>query len=91
MTELIVLFVFFGWISLMLKSSGEGFIRKIPMPPEHLRPKVKGSVPKMENPPKPPKTKCICNNISNHSPGGRCEACWSKITKPSTEPDWIRM
>jgi hypothetical protein len=42
MNELIILFVFFGWVSLMLKSSGEGFMRKIPMPPEHLRPREPG-------------------------------------------------
>lgn len=33
----------------------------------------KGKVPKMRNPPAPPK-KCICNDIGKHSPGGRCEA-----------------
>jgi hypothetical protein len=91
MTELIVLFVFFGWVSMMLKSSERSTGRSIywsrPLPSK----KRKGSVPRMRNPPPPPKTKCICNNISNHSPGGRCEACWSKITKPSSEPDWIRM
>lgn len=31
----------FGWVSLMLRSSGEGFMRKIPKPPEHLRTKEK--------------------------------------------------
>ncbi|MFA9191128.1 hypothetical protein AAGV28_07065 [Flavobacterium sp. FZUC8N2.13] len=56
--------------------------RTIPEPPEHLRPK--GSVPKMRNPPKPP-TKCICNNIKNHSPGGRCEVCYKKNSMPIYE------
>lgn len=78
MPELIALFMILGWVSIMLKSSERSDGKK-------------GSVPRMKNPPPPPKTKCICNNISNHSPGGRCEACWSKITKPSSEPDWIRM
>lgn len=72
--EIIWIAIALGWVSLMLPSSGEGFMRKIPMPPEHLRPKKKGSVPKMKNPPHPPKKKCICNDISKHSPGGRCEA-----------------
>ena len=90
MDEIIYVFIFLGWVALMLKSSGEGFMRKIPKPPEHLRPRKKESVLKMKNPPPPP-NKCICNSIEEHSPGGRCEACWSKITKPSTEPDWIRM
>jgi hypothetical protein len=37
-----------------------------PKPPEHLRPKIK----------------CICNNIANHSPGGRCAACYKKGSVP---------
>jgi hypothetical protein len=38
MNEIIILFVILGWVSTMLKSIGEGFMRKIPKPPEHLRP-----------------------------------------------------
>jgi len=56
--------------------------RTIPEPPEHLRPK--GSVPRMRNPPKPPR-KCICNEIENHSPSGRCEVCYEKNSMPIYE------
>ena len=38
MDEIIYVFIFLGWVALMLKSSDKGFTRKIPMPPEHLRP-----------------------------------------------------
>ena len=40
-----------------------------PRPPEHLK----------------PKSKCICNNIANHSPGGKCEACFKKNSMPRYE------
>lgn len=43
--------------------------RTIPKPPEHLR----------------PKKKCICNDIANHSPGGRCEVCYEKNSMPIYE------
>lgn len=56
--ELIYLIMFFGWFSLMLNTSGRSGGRKIPMPPEHLRTKKKEGVPKMKNPPLPPK-KCV--------------------------------
>lgn len=61
-------------IYLLIQLGHYGFMRGVPNPPEHLR---KGSVPKMKNPPPPPDTKCICNNIAYHSPGGKCEACHS--------------
>ena len=79
----------FGWVSVMLASSESSGMPKYKNPP--ASPKRKGSVPRMRNPPPPPIKKCICNAIEEHSPGGRCEACWTKITKPSSEPDWIRM
>lgn len=41
--------------------------------------KYKG-IPKMENPPAPPK-KCICNDIGKHTPGGRCEANHFELLK----------
>lgn len=66
MDIVIVCIAVFGWFCMMPNLFGEGFMRKIPRPPEHLR----------------PKTKCICNNIANHSPGGRCEACYVKNTMP---------
>jgi hypothetical protein len=76
--ELIYLIMFFGWFSLMLHTSGRSGGRKTPMPPEHLRPK-KNSMPTYDNPPPPPKRKrCICNIISEHTPGGRCEANHSR-------------
>lgn len=77
MTELIIMFIVFGWVSLMLTSSGKT-VRK------------KGSVPRMKDPPPPPEKKCICNNVAKHSPGGRCEACWSKITKPKDFDEKMR-
>ena len=46
--------------------------------------KYKG-IPKMENPPAPPK-KCICNDIGKHTPGGRCEAEHSLIPIPE---EWL--
>jgi hypothetical protein len=39
-------------------------------------------VPKMRNPPAPPK-KCICNDIGKHSPGGTCEAEHSRPEFPT--------
>lgn len=73
-------------IYLLIQLGHYGFMRGVPVPPEHLN---KESVLRMRNPPSPPKTKCICNNISKHSPGGRCEACWSKITRPEFPKDRI--
>ncbi|MBX9886680.1 MAG: hypothetical protein K2Y30_01945 [Flavobacteriaceae bacterium] len=38
-----------------------------------------------ENPPPAPSKgilKCVCNNIANHTPGGRCEACYKKGSVP---------
>ena len=69
MPELIALFVILGWVSIMLKSSERSDGKK-------------GSVPRMKNPPPPPKKKCICNDISKHSPGGRCEACYLLLKRP---------
>lgn len=45
-------------IFILIKTSNCRFMRGVPNPPEHLR----------------PKKKCICNAIEKHSPGGRCEA-----------------
>lgn len=91
MTELIILFVFFGWVSLMLKSSDKGFMRKIPKPPEHLRPKepgiiIKVSVPRMKNPPTPPKKIGNCaidcgNTYPSPGPDVICLNCGSSIIK----------
>ena len=100
MTELIVLFVFFGWVSLMLKSSDKGFMRKIPTPPEQLREKergikiIKGSVPRMKNPPPPPKKKGNCamdcgNTYPSPGPDVICLNCGSSIIKPELPKDRI--
>lgn len=85
MDIVIVCIAVFGWLCMMPNLIWEGFMRKIPKPPEHLRPKKNGSVPRMRNPPPPPNTICVCNDIANHSPGGRCEACYSKNTMPRYE------
>lgn len=45
-------------IFILIKTSNCRFMRGVPNPPEHLR----------------PKKKCICNDIGKHTPGGRCEA-----------------
>jgi hypothetical protein len=74
MTELIILFIILGWVSTMLKSGGRTGGRTTPMPPEHLRPKEK---------------KCICNDISKHSPGGICEADHLILKRPEFPKDRI--
>lgn len=94
MDGIIYFFVFFGWVSLMLNSSGEGFMRKIPTPPEHLRPKEKGSVLKMKNPPPPPKKIGNCymdcgNTRPSPGPDVICLNCGSSIIKPELPKDRI--
>lgn len=84
--EIIWIALALGWVSLMLKSSGEGFMRKIPMPPEHLRPKKKGSVPRMRNPPPPPQKIGTCymdcgNTHPSPGPDVICLNCGSSIIK----------
>lgn len=86
MNELIILFIILGWVSTMLKSGARTGGRNIPMPPEHLRPKKKESVLKMENPPKPPikKGNCYLDCGNTHpSPGPDiiCLKCGSSIIK----------
>ena len=88
MNELIVIFIVLGWVSLMLKSSQRTSYRNRELPPEYLRPRKKVSVPKMKNPPPPP-NKCICNNIEEHSPGGRCKMCHSILKRPEFPKDRI--
>lgn len=95
MDVLIVFFLVFGWASLMLKSSGEGFMRKIPMSPEHLRPKNKESVPKMENSPPSPKKNGNCylncgNTYPSPGPDVICLNCGSSIKRPEFPKDRIR-
>ena len=50
--------IFLYGIFILIKTSNCRFMRGVPNPPEHLR----------------PKKKCICNDIGKHTPGGRCEA-----------------
>ena len=73
MTELIILFVVFGWVSLMLTSSERNGKRK-------------GSVPKMKNPPPPPKKIGNCamdcgNTYPSPGPDVICLNCGSSIIK----------
>lgn len=73
MTELIVLFVFFGWVSLMLKSIERSDGKK-------------GSVPRMKNPPPPPRKKGNCyldcgNTYPFPGPDIICLNCGSSIIK----------
>lgn len=92
--------MFFGWVALMLKASDEGFMSKIPTPPEHLKPKepgikiIKGSVPKMRNPPPPPKKIGNCymgcgNTHPSPGPDVICLNCGSSIIKPELPKDRI--
>lgn len=86
MNELIVLFLFFGWVSLMLKSSerstGSSMYWSRPLPPK----KRKGSVPRMKNPPNPPKKIGNCymdcgNTRPSPGPDVICLNCGSSIIK----------
>lgn len=83
MSELIYLFMFLGWISLMLKSSERSGFPKYNNPPP---PKRKGSVPRMKNPPAPPKKKGNCyldcgNTHPSPGPDVICLNCGSSIIK----------
>ncbi len=100
MTELIILFIILGWVSTMLKSGGRTGGRNIPMPPEHLRPKepgikiIKGSVPRMKNPPPPSKKIGNCamdcgNTYPSPGPDVICLNCGSSIIKPEFPKDRI--
>lgn len=83
-----------GMTLLILKSGEFRFMRKIPSPPEHLRPKKNGSVPRMRNPPAPPIKEGNCyldcgDTYPSPGPDVICLNCGSSIKRPEFPKDRI--
>ena len=94
MDIVIVCIAVFGWFFMMPNLFGGGFMRKIPKPPEHLRPKKNGSVPTMRNPPPPPLKKGNCYldcglTWSSDSSDAICRSCGNNIKVPDFPEDRI--
>ena len=90
----IVCIAVFGWLCMMPNLIWEGFMRKIPKPPEHLRPKKNGSVPRMRNLPLPPIKEGNCyldcgNTRPSPGPDVICLNCGSSIKRPEFPKDRI--